>query len=335
MKIALIICTYMRPKPLVDLLNSINNQSLYPNQIIIVDGSTNDDTKIILDKNKNQNLSYYCVAAEHRGLTKQRNFGISKLQNDIEVVAFLDDDTILEKNYFENIIQTYHQYPAALGVGGYIINESKWKIIEDGHKPKFNQFYFDGWKLKENSRFLFRKFLRLDSNVLPGFSPNFSHGRSIGFLPPSGKTYEVEQLMGGVSSFKKYVFDTFQFSNYFVGYGLYEDADFTIRVSKKGKLYVNTAAQLSHYHHPSGRPNPYLYGKMVVRNGWYVWRIKCPRPKTIDKIKWHFITMLLAIIRFINIFTTSKRKEAFSEAIGRVVGWFTLLWDKPNKETKK
>jgi GT2 family glycosyltransferase len=241
----------------------------------------------------------------------------------------------LKPNYFEHIIQTYHQYPAALGVGGYIINESNWKVIADGHKPKFNEFYFDGWKLKENSRFLFRKFLGLDSNVLPGFSPNFSHGRSISFLPPSGKTYEVGQLMGGVSSFKKNVFDTLQFSNYFEGYGLYEDADFTIRVSKKGKLYLNTAAQLFHYHHPSGRPNPYLYGKMVVRNGWYVWRIKCHSPKTIDKIKWHSITLLLTLIRFINIFTTSKRKEACSEAIGRVVGWITILWDKPNKATKK
>jgi len=29
--------------------------------------------------------------------------------------------------------------------------------------------------------------------------PEFSHGRSVGFLPPSEKIYYVEQLMGGVS----------------------------------------------------------------------------------------------------------------------------------------
>jgi hypothetical protein len=37
---------------------------------------------------------------------------------------------------------------------------------------------------------------------------------------------------------------------------------------------LNTAAQLHHYHDVQGRPNQYQYGKMVVRNGWYVWRVK-------------------------------------------------------------
>jgi GT2 family glycosyltransferase len=55
---------------------------------------------------------------------------------------------------------------------------------------------------------------------------------------------------------------------------LYEDTDFTLRVSKTGKLYLNTTAKLNHHHDASGRPNQYQYGKMVVRNGWYVWRTK-------------------------------------------------------------
>jgi hypothetical protein len=55
---------------------------------------------------------------------------------------------------------------------------------------------------------------------------------------------------------------------------LYEDADFCFEGIKNGKLYLNTAAQLHHYHDVQGRPNQYQYGKMVVRNGWYVWRVK-------------------------------------------------------------
>jgi hypothetical protein len=37
---------------------------------------------------------------------------------------------------------------------------------------------------------------------------------------PSGKIYEVELLMGGVSSYRKEVFEKQQFSNYFERYGL-------------------------------------------------------------------------------------------------------------------
>lgn len=319
----------MRPKPLLQLLQSVSEQSVYPDEILIIDGSTDTETQQILNEAPSQNLNYFLVSKEHRGLTKQRNFGISKVSQDSEVVCFLDDDTVLEKDYFEELLKTYKIYPEALGVGGYIQNEMKWENVGVNYRPTIKEFYFDGWKRKDGSRFVLRKKLGLDSDCPPGFSPLFSHGRSVGFLPPSDQMYEVEQLMGGVSSFKKSVFERFQFSTYFEGYGLYEDADFSLRVAKTGKLYLNTKAKLNHYHEASGRPNQYRYGKMVVRNGWYVWRVKNPTPKAIDFFKWHTITLLLIMIRFSNTFTTPKHKEAFTEALGRTIGWWSLIFSKP------
>jgi GT2 family glycosyltransferase len=319
----------MRPTPLLQLLQSVQEQTIYPDEILIVDGSTNQETENALKNHPFTRLYYFAVPPENCGLTKQRNYGIERVGSQMEVICFLDDDTILEKDYFEQIIKTYQIYPDALGVGGYIKNESECEFVGDKYQPKIDEFYFDGWKRKDGIRFNLRKKLGLDSDCPPGFSPDFSHGRSVGFLPPSGKIYKVEQLMGGVSSFKKEVFNTLKFSTYFEGYGLYEDTDFTLRVSKKGKLYLNTAAQLSHYHAASGRPNQYQYGKMVVRNGWYVWRVKNPKPSFSAKLKWNLITILLTLIRFSNTFTTTKKKEAFTEAIGRTIGWWSLLVNKP------
>ena len=319
----------MRPKPLLELLRSVATQTQYPDEILIIDGSTDDKTKIVLEENIFKNLKYFIVPKESRGLTKQRNYGIERVGSETNVVCFLDDDTVLETTYFELLLKTYKTFPEALGVGGYIIDETKCEFVDYNYKPKIDEFYFDGWKRKDSSRFVLRKKLGLDSNCPPGYSSLYSHGRSIGFLPPSGKTYEVEMLMGGVSSFRKEVFETLQFSTYFEGYGLYEDADFTLRVAKVGKLYLNTAARLYHYHDASGRPNQYQYGKMVVRNGWYVWRTKNPKPLWKDRLKWHSITILLTMIRFSNTFTTNKGKEAFTEALGRTVGWWSLLFDKP------
>ena len=329
MKFSLIICTYKRADALLKLLSSVKKQSVYPNEILIVDGSPDTITQDLPLEDTFQNLYYYKVEPKDRGLTKQRNFGIQKVAEGIEVVCFLDDDTILEAAYFQEVLKTYQNFPEALGVGGYINNETKWEHVGKNYTPKIDEFYFDGWKRSEGSRFILRKKLNLDANTLPGHLPEFSHGRSISFLPPSNKIYEVEQLMGGVSSFKKEVFKTFQFSHYFEGYGLYEDADFTLRVSKVGKLYVNTAAQLGHFHDASGRPNQYVYGKMVVRNGWYVWRVKYPKPSFKAQLKWHVITLLLTFIRSTNILTSSKRKEAFTETLGRLVGWFSLFLSKP------
>ena len=319
----------MRAKPLLNLLNSVQRQALYPNEILIIDGSLNDETKTILEKNKFDNLYYFKVDSTHRGLTKQRNFGIGKVNEASEVVCFLDDDIILETNYFNNLLSTYDLFTDALGVGGYIANESNWEYVGENYMPNLSEFYYDGWKKKDGSRFIIRKKLGLDSDKPPGFLPDFSHGRSLGFIPPSDKIYKVEQLMGGVSSFKKSVFETFAFSTYFEGYGLYEDADFTLRLSKTGNLYFNTKAKLSHYHDSSGRPNQYHYGKMVVRNGWYVWRVKYPNPSFKARLKWNATSFLLTLIRFLNTFTTSNRKEAFSESVGRTVGWLSLIFNKP------
>jgi glycosyltransferase involved in cell wall biosynthesis len=329
MKFSLIICTYMRPKPLLKLLQSVKEQTLYPNEIIIVDGSANQETKEMLEQNRFQYLNYFLVSEEDKGLTRQRNYGINRVGKEMDIVCFLDDDTVLAPDYFEQLLKTFEIHSEALGAGGYINNETPWEKVNENEVIKMEEFSYDGYKRKDGSRFVLRKKLGLDSDCPPGFSPLFSHGRSVGFLPPSGKIYEVEQVMGGVSAFRKSVFDTFQFSTYFEGYGLYEDADFSLRVAKTGKLFINTAAKLSHFHNPSGRPNQYQYGKMVVRNGYYVWRVKNPDPSFNTKLKWHAITVLLMAIRFTNTFTTNKRKEAFTEALGRKMGWLSLFWKTP------
>jgi glycosyltransferase involved in cell wall biosynthesis len=329
MNFSLIICTYNRRKAIEILMSSIVKQSLYPNQIIIVDGSLNDETKIYFETTIFKNLDYFLVDASDRGLTKQRNFGISKVHATSEVVCFLDDDTVLEATYFSEITQTYQKYPDAYGVGGYITNEVKWEKNALSYKESKLFFNYDGFHKIEDKRFILREFLGLDSDVPPGFTPLFSHGRSVSYLPPSGKTYKVEQLMGGVSSFQKKVLDQHKFSTYFEGYGLYEDAEFTIRISKLGQLYLNTNAKLEHHHDPSGRPNQYYYGKMIVRNGWYVWRTKNTSPTFIHAFKWHAITILLTFIRIGNFFTTKKRTEALTESLGRAVGWFSIILNKP------
>lgn len=321
----------MRAQPLLRLLQSVKVQTLYPNEILIIDGSTDSETESVLKHNSIQNLKYFKVDDDQRGLTKQRNFGVKLVSEKSEIVCFLDDDIILEPQYFENLIITYSEKPDALAVGGYITNEIKWE--HSNQMNNFSKFYYDGYMREEPSRFKIRRLFGLLPDANPGFMSTFSHGRSISFIPPSGKTYQVEQLMGGVSSYKKEVFENIKFSAYFEGYGLYEDADFSLRLAKKGKLYIKTEAQLAHYHDGSGRPNQYCYGKMVIRNGWYVWRVKYPNPSFKARFKWHATAILLTKIRILNIVTTSNKKEAFTESLGRIVGWFSLIFNAPKVES--
>ncbi len=329
MKFSLIICTYMRSQSVLQLLQSVQEQTLYPDEILIIDGSTNTETELVLTENTFPNLNYFAVPPEYRGLTKQRNYGLERVGNAMEVVCFLDDDTILEKEYFEEIIRTFEIHPEISGVGGVAVNENSWTLAETNKRYDLRRYYqWDGYVFKEGQRNVVRHYLGLQSNVGPGRIPDYSHGKTCGF-PLDGKTYEVDLLIGMSFSFRKRVVNAIQFSPYFEGYGLYEDADFSIRALQFGKNAINTKARLNHYHHPSGRPNQYQYGKMVVRNGWYVWRVKNPRPSLNAALKWNLITIVLTMIRFSNTFTTSKKKEAFTEALGRTVGWWSLWVNKP------
>jgi len=203
----------MRPIALQNLLKTVSLQVVYPDEILIIDGSTNDDTASMLGVNNFKNLKYYKVNENQRGLTKQRNYGISKVSEDSDVVCFLDDDITLDPSYFKNLTSTYEAYPKALGVGGYITNEVLWK--RSNTTSNSNYYDFDGWRRPEPSRFKIRNRLGLNPDALPGVLPTFSHMRAIGFLPPSGKVYPVELFMGGVASYKMSVFKSLSFSTYF------------------------------------------------------------------------------------------------------------------------
>jgi len=319
----------MRPKALTDMLASVNQQSNYPDQIVIVDGSTNDETKDALEKTDYKNLVYYKVEEDQRGISLQRNFGMAKVTNDMKIVCFLDDDIILTKDYFRHLIGTYEKYPNAGAVGGYITNEVSWRKLKSNEKSTYKQYEADGWVRDLGLRNIVRKKLGLLSDRSPCIMPEFSNGLSIGYFPPIDKIYKVQHFMGGVSSFTKEVVDTIKFSTYFHGYGLYEDSDYTLRVSKQYDLYVNTAAKLFHYHDSHGRPNQFNYGVMVSRNGWYVWRIGYPKPSFKAKIKWNTISLVLTFIRLSNVLTSKNKKAAFTESMGRFYGLLSLIFNKP------
>jgi glycosyltransferase involved in cell wall biosynthesis len=88
MQFTLIICTYKRAQPLLKLLLSVKEQTLYPTEILIIDGSPDDLTNDMLLQNTFEKIKYFKVSEKERGLTKQRNFGIARVQDESEIVCF-------------------------------------------------------------------------------------------------------------------------------------------------------------------------------------------------------------------------------------------------------
>lgn len=319
MKFSLAICTYRRPEAIRRLLGKLRAVQECPAEIVIVDSSPEPDTEKVVGHFDDLAIKYYRVGAELRGLTKQRNYAVEKCDGDI--VVFLDDDVIPSADFFVELRRCWERNPQAVGIGGYILGED-WKENQEGVQGAA-WFCFDGWVRRESLRWRMRKIVGLASELPPGWIPPEGHGRPIACYPPDGKDRRVEFVMGCVQSWKRDIVREIGFSTFFEGYGLYEDQDFCIRAGRRGPIYLCTRATVEHDHDPSGRPNQFKYGWMVVRNGWYVWRQRWPAPPLLARMKWWCTTLLLLIMR------APQGIRGLTEACGRLAGALQVIWKPP------
>lgn len=184
---------------------------------------------------------------------------------------------------------------------------------------------WDGWSLPEDRRWRLRRRLGLtDSRYLPGWTPPGCHARSYCFYPPNGNDYPVESLIGATMAWKAGLFRQVTFSDFFHGYGLYEDLEFGLRASRFGNLWLCSRARVEHYNAPAGRPARFRYGFMVVWNGWQVWRARWPQPPWIERLRWWGTTVLLAGCKLGNGLT-GQGLGAWQEAAGRLWGMLRAL----------
>lgn len=329
------ICTAGRPHCVERLLAAVAEQTRAPDEVLVVDGSAGPTAE------RNQAVAaeasiavrYVRVEPAQRGLTRQRNRGIAEMHTD--VVAFLDDDTVPSAGYFEELERRLLEREDAVGVGGWI-DDGLWQRIagslESAPSDLAASARFRGGRLRIGdyerplgARWRLRRALGLVPPFEPGRIPPEGHGWPVSFVPPIDAPIEVDCLMGGASAWRRTLFDHVQFSPWFDGYGLYEDQDFSIRARRRGALVLCPTARLDHLHEPSARPRAMHYGRMVVCNGWRVWRTANPKPALGSKMRWWLVTLVLLGVRASNVFTGPSRRLAAAETWGRWLGVFTVL----------
>jgi len=108
MRISLVTSTLNRPGQIRELLDSLQAQSRQPDQIIIVDQSDNDGTKVVVEKFINR-LPIVYIKDPRRGLSKGRNLGLRQLVG--EIVAFPDDDCVYPPDAIARAIGVFSAEP--------------------------------------------------------------------------------------------------------------------------------------------------------------------------------------------------------------------------------
>ncbi|HEY8258065.1 MAG TPA: glycosyltransferase family 2 protein [Gemmatimonadales bacterium] len=242
------ICTYRRPDSLLRLLRSVALQQPQPAQLVIVDASPDDATERVVAGWVTEHATprcvlYYRVADQLRGLTRQRNFALARVSTDL--VAFFDDDIVLRDGCLDQMQQVHRRRPDVVGVGALIANHSDHPDLV--------------WRLR---RLLF---------MVPNLSPGryYASGVSTPWWPARMATapeVEGDWLPGGATMWRTVAARETGFVEGFDGYGSGEDLEFSLRVSRQGKLVMAAAAQVEHLHERGGRPDEEELGYATLRN---------------------------------------------------------------------
>jgi glycosyltransferase involved in cell wall biosynthesis len=106
MKCSLIITTYNWPEALELSLNSALNQTILPNEIIVADdGSTNDTKKLIQKFQKKSSINIIHSWQDDKGFRASRSRNLASIKSSYEYLIYVDGDMILDKNFIKDHIQ--------------------------------------------------------------------------------------------------------------------------------------------------------------------------------------------------------------------------------------
>ncbi|MBD3212659.1 MAG: glycosyltransferase [Candidatus Lokiarchaeota archaeon] len=146
--LSIIVPTYNRYQHLRFLLNSIDKQSTYPREVIIINDCSIDQTESFLNKwriNKEEFNVIVYNSPENKGPAVARNIGIQLASCDL--IAFTDDDCILSKDWVKQIQNSkLWKDEGIAGIGGKVIPYQKNLVSEyyTFHRilepPKFIQY---------------------------------------------------------------------------------------------------------------------------------------------------------------------------------------------------
>lgn len=209
--LSIIIATRNRPDMVRKCLKNVYKQDYANFETIVVDASSNNKIKKIILKSFPK-VKYMYFANGKNKRPESKNLGLKNAKGDI--VAFIDDDSILQNGWMEACINSYSRSDIG-GAGG---------VITDTNVPK------EIYGTDEIGKITF-------------------NGTRIGnFDKDPGAIVEVDHLRGCNMSFRREILEKIgSFDINYTGSNVLEETDLSIRVKKAGfKIIFNPTMKVVH-----------------------------------------------------------------------------------------
>lgn len=312
MKFSVIIPTYNREEDLKECFDSIMGQSLLPSEILIVDDG--EIKKEVLEdfekKAKEKNISFLYYKKDHqrerRGSAESRNIGLNLVKN--EFFFILDDDLILDNDFFEKIMKVWQENKDSnlIGVGGIIKNSRKKGFLEMAFNKFFGLTSKNKWDVNEVG------FQVWDEGIQAREKGYYSHGGICSYKK------ELMKNLGGFRLFEG-------------GRTALEDVEFCLRAKKRGYYFtIEPEAKVIHKKSLKSKESDFLIGFKESVNRKIIFKENCE--KSLKNYLWFFWSNIGWILRqWIACFIEPKLFLAhFFRGLGMLRGFCVFIPSQDN-----
>jgi glycosyltransferase involved in cell wall biosynthesis len=181
------------------------------------------------------------IASQIRSTSVQRNIGLAYASGRAEYFLLLDDDLVFLDGCFAAIAKRWAASCSDVGAIGFnIVNQPT----------------------MQSSLFAFKELFLMGSRKRGAVLRSGFHCA----ISPVEEDQDVQWLYSGASMWRAEVFNEFLFDEWYRGYGLGEDLDFSYAVAKKYRLSVSKEARVDHLAHNTQTRDNVLMGKKQVVN---------------------------------------------------------------------
>lgn len=247
MEFSIVIPVYKRTKILNDCLESVNNQYLKPQEIIIVDNNNKDLESDLLNNliSKFQiksNINIKVLKSPKNSGAIARNIGVKEVKTDL--VAFLDSDVVLDNDYYSKLINYFNEMEDLIAIQGLdkSLYESQINFAQNNNiiykaLDLFEQFF-------ETSTLFNKKYAFV--------SPSLAVAH-----PDVKKIFEVysEWISTCAGIFKTKIFERYKFPDQFITYSNneYLFLSYSLFINNEGKMIYTSKAKYRDIQTNSGR----------------------------------------------------------------------------------
>jgi GT2 family glycosyltransferase len=197
--IAVVIPVYNGEKYLVDCIESLERQTLLPDQIVCVDNASSDKSLEVLSKFQISNSKFKILSNNtNLGFARACNQGIEEaIETGADFVFLLNQDTICEPNCLEELVKVAQEGERVFAVQAMLLCwPEKDKIQTAGNKIHFLGFGYCGNYNYPKSKIKSQKFEEITYASGAGMLINLSVLKKIGFFDEDLFLYHEDLDLG-------------------------------------------------------------------------------------------------------------------------------------------